>query len=410
MKIFQYFICAIFTLFIFLKSIFFICNYSKIKFSNKKLIKNRVLNEEEKIKNQQIINNKLLIELQKLEYEAKKRRFEKSRELIKNNIKLWKKLQNNNDDDDDDNNDIEDNNYAIKNKEGKLIISCAYALDNAYIFPTLVSMTSLAENAGNNTFYNIYALIDSTFSDGNKKILKSVEKNHTKHCKIIFLNVTDKYKKEKTDKRIKTPAYYRLELPNLLPKVSRIIWMDGDTGVFEDLTELNNIDMKGNYIMGFLDSVPEAIDKFGIKNGVVLCTGVLLMDLDALRKNNMSEKFNKFLNEQREKINQHDQTIINVVCQGKIATLPPKYGMWCFEAKIHALKHNRRQRPWLQYNETEFLYAYYHPAILHYVWPKPYWRRKKPVFNKEWWEYARKSGYYNDIYHKSPKFVKWLRL
>ena len=162
--------------------------------------------------------------------------------------------------------------------------------------------------------------------------------------------------------------------------------------------------------MGFLDSVPEAIDKFGIKNGVVLCTGVLLMDLDALRKNNMSEKFNKFLNEQREKINQHDQTIINVVCQGKIATLPPKYGMWCFEAKIHALKHNRRQRPWLQYNETEFLYAYYHPAILHYVWPKPYWRRKKPVFNKEWWEYARKSGYYNDIYHKSPKFVKWLRL
>ena len=414
MKIFQYFICAIFTLFIFLKSIFFICNYSKIKFSNKKLIKNRVLNEEEKIKNQQIINNKLLIELQKLEYEAKKRRFEKSRELIKNNKKLWKKLQNNNDDDDDDdddnNNDIEHNNNIIKNKEGKLIISCAYALDNAYIFPTLVSMTSLAENAGNNTFYNIYVLIDSNFSDVNKKILKSVEKNHTKHCEIIFLNITNKYKKEKTDKRIKTPSYYRLELPNLLPNVSRIIWLDGDTGVFEDLTELNNINMKGNYIMGFLDSIPEAIDRFGIKNGVVLCAGVLLMDLDALRKNKMSEKFKKFLNKEREKINQHDQTIINVVCQGKIATLPPKYGMWCFEAKIHALKHNRRQRPWLQYNETEFLYAYYHPAILHYVWPKPYWRRKKPVFNKEWWEYARKSGYYNDIYHKSPKFVRWLRL
>ena len=40
--------------------------------------------------------------------------------------------------------------------DGKLIISCAYALDNAYIYPTLVSMTSLAVNAGNNTFYNMH--------------------------------------------------------------------------------------------------------------------------------------------------------------------------------------------------------------------------------------------------------------
>ena len=186
--------------------------------------------------------------------------------------------------------------------------------------------------------------------------------------------------------------------------------MDGDTAVFEDLTELINLDMKGNYIMGFLDSVSEAIDKFGIINSTVLCAGVLLMDLDALRQNNMTQKFEKFLIEQKENINQHDQTIINVVCQGKIAPLPPKYGMWCFEAKIHALKHNNRQRKHLQYNENEFIYAYYHPAILHYVWPKPYWRRKKPVFNKEWWNYAKKTGYLNGIYYKSPKFVRWLLL
>ena len=46
--------------------------------------------------------------------------------------------------------------------------------------------------------------------------------------------------------------------------------MDGDTAVFDDLTELININMKGNYIMGFLDSIPEAIDKFWIINSTVL--------------------------------------------------------------------------------------------------------------------------------------------
>ena len=292
-----------------------------------------------------------------------------------------------------------------KEPKGKLRIACAYALDNAYVYPTLVAMTSLAENAGPNTFYDIYVMINPEFTKANKNILKSVEKKHPKSCEVIFINMGNKFKEADTNQKIPTPAYYRLELHNLLPDVNRIIWMDGDTAVFEDLTELINLDMKGNYIMGFLDSLPDAIERFGVKDATVLCSGVLLMDLDALRKNNMTEKFNKFISENLGKINQHDQTIINVVCQKNIAPLPPKYGIWCFEAEIYAKKHNDRQRPWLRYNQDEFIYAYYHPAILHYVWPKPFWRRQRPVFNDQWWDYARKSGYYEDIYYKSPKWI-----
>ena len=109
-----------------------------------------------------------------------------------------------------------------------------------------------------------------------------------------------------------------------------IIYMDGDTAVFQDLSELIFLDMKGNYILGFLDSAPNALIKYNIKNAVVLCSGVLLMDLAALRKNNITEKFNEFLETNLGNIEQHDQTTINVVCQGKISTLPPKYGMWNF--------------------------------------------------------------------------------
>ena len=42
--------------------------------------------------------------------------------------------------------------------------------------------------------------------------------------------------------------------------------------------------MKGNYIMGFLDDRVNALEKFGITNETVLCSGVLLIDL------NFSEK------------------------------------------------------------------------------------------------------------------------
>ena len=296
-------------------------------------------------------------------------------------------------------------NSNAKTKDGKLRIACAYALDNAYVYPTLVAMTSLAENAGKKTFYDIYVMIDPSFKEENKKVLKSVEIKHPDHCEVIFIDMGSKFKGADTNKKIPTAAYYRLELHNLLPNVNRVIWMDGDTAVFEDLTELITLDMKGNYIMGFLDSIPTAIERFGMKEATVLCSGVLLLDLDALRKNNMTEKFNKFISENLGKINQHDQTVINVVCQGKTAPLPPKYGIWSFEAERYGLQHNQRQWPWLRYDENEFKQAYHHPAILHYVWPKPFWRRQRPIFNNEWWDYAKKSGYYNEVFHNSPKWT-----
>ena len=58
-----------------------------------------------------------------------------------------------------------------------------------------------------------------------------------------------------------------------------------------------------------------------------------------------------------------------------------------------------------KYDTQEFINAYHHPAILHYVWPKPFWRRQRPIFNDEWWKYAKISGYYNDVYNKSPKWI-----
>ena len=362
---------------------------------------NKKKEEEEKKKKEEEKKKKEEEEKKKKEEEKKTKEKEEKNKINKENKQKNKDENLINQIDDEINSE---NNIPV-DKSNKLIIACAYATDNAYVYPTLVAMTSLAENAGKNTFYDIYVMINPEFTAENKKVLKSVQIKHPEHCEVIFLDMGSKFKDEKTNQKITTPTYYRLELHNLLPNVHRIIWMDGDTAVFEDLTELITIDMKDNYIMGFLDSIPEAIERFNIKNATVLCAGVLLMDLDALRKNNMGEKFAKFMKEEKEKINQHDQTIVNVVCQGHIAPLPPKYGIWCFEAEKYALKHNERQRPHLRYNKDEFLKAYYHPAILHYVWPKPFWKRKKPIFNNEWWNYAKISGYYNEVYNKSPKYV-----
>lgn len=275
-------------------------------------------------------------------------------------------------------------------------IPCAYATDNGYIYPTLVSITSLVQNAKDKTFYEIYIMISYDFTEENKKILKSVENKYKKNCKIIFIDMGTKFQGEKITDRVKTPTYYRLELPDLLPNINQIIYMDGDTLIFEDLTELIEIDMKDDYVYGFLDERINALKKFGIENGIYLCAGVLLMNLNALRKNNISEKFIEFLNKERDRIDQNDQTIINVVCQEKIGILPPKYGIWNFPDKPYAQRHNKLQRKNVQYNSDEFVKAYLHPAIVHYVF-KPFGKKKKYLYN-EWWDYAKRTGYYNEIF------------
>ena len=274
------------------------------------------------------------------------------------------------------------------------IIPCVYSTDNSYVYPTLVSITSLLQNA-KKTFYEIYILHNFNLTEEYKNILKSVEKKYPKNCKLIFLDMGNKFQGEKIDERRKVPTYFRLELPNLLPNINKIIYLDGDTLIFEDLTELINIDMKDNYFYGFLDERVNSLLRFGIKNPVVLCCGVLLINLEALRKNNITQKFIEFLNKERERIIQHDQTIINAVCQGKLGALPPKYGIWNFPDKGYAIRHNKIQRPDFKYKIKEFINAYFHPAIVHFVF-KPYGKTKKYLYNK-WWDYAYRTGYYKEI-------------
>ena len=153
----------------------------------------------------------------------------------------------------------------------------------------------------------------------------------------------NKYKELNINNRIKTPTYYRLSLPNLLLDVDRIIWLDGDTLVFEDLKELIKIDMKDSLILGFLDNYPDAIKSFGYENATVICCGVLLMDLIGLRKFGFSKKIEKFISKYHKNLTQHDQTIINVVMQKKIAPLPPKYGIWDWQNLTIAEKHLKLQ-------------------------------------------------------------------
>ncbi len=291
--------------------------------------------------------------------------------------------------------------YNINNIENNTI-PITMALDDGYIYPTVVAITSIMENANKNILYQFYIMHPTKFSIENKNKLISLEKKYKK-CKINLIDMTEdfKFKNASTSQLITTPSYYRLVLPELLPNINKIIYLDGDILVLTDLQEMYNINMENYYFKGFLDITVNGVDNFTLDNDHCICAGVMLINLDELRKDNMVNKMYKFMEENNEKLIQQDQTIINAVCYKKIGILPAKFGMFNFKNIKDLFHFTKNYRYKYKYSQNELKEAYIHPAILHYV-NKPWKRHKKYYKYKLWWEYANKTDYYDEICKEYP--------
>ena len=282
-------------------------------------------------------------------------------------------------------------------------INIAYGLDNKYRYPTLISIISILENSSRYTYYTFYLLVEKfLFKQENKLKFKRLEEKYER-CKIYILELTNENLKNARTNRYPVTAYYRLFLAELLPDVNRIIYLDGDTIIFNDLTEMINLEMNNNIILGFVDNSYEKAKDFGIKTYKYVTSGVLLINLKKMRKENISKKFLDFMDENKDKLDQEDQTIINIVLHGRIDLLPPKYGMWNFMNRELLIAHNCYGNKKLNikaYDEDEIFKAWKLPAILHYVRAKP-WKKKTKYthreFHEKWWDYARKSDEYDNI-------------
>ena len=189
---------------------------------------------------------------------------------------------------------IKKNNVDFNYKLSYVIIPISMSLNNDYIYPTIIAITSILENAYSYTKYDFYILYTSNFLKENKDKLKKLEKKYPNKCSINLINMTNfKFKNAKLSHHIKTiAAYYRLILPELLPNINKIIYLDGDTLTLDDLKEMYDINMDNYYYKGFLDIY---IEEFLPNNNNYICSGVLLINLENLRKDDIINKMYDYM-------------------------------------------------------------------------------------------------------------------
>ena len=196
----------------------------------------------------------------------------------------------------------------------KFNIPIAFSLNNKYVYPLIVSLTSILYNSSPNTFYIFYLLLSPDLQDYKlNKILRLREKYP--NCRMNLIHMGNKYKKYKISYYYSAAVYYRLDLSNLITDVDKLIYLDVDTIAHKDLTEFYNIEMGKNYYMGF-PGVDLAVTEFnGTRN--FINSGVILINLKKLREVNAPILFQEYYNKYGTK--KVDEYLINAVFYDRIA-------------------------------------------------------------------------------------------
>ena len=157
-------------------------------------------------------------------------------------------------------------------------------------------------------------------------------------------------------------AYCRILLPQLLD-VSQLIYLDCDVLVFRDFAELFDVELSpGKMLAAVPDSetltlrddsrtLASAMNVPAV--GCYFNSGVMLLDLGRLRKENFAERALDFLEAQRGRYRFHDQSAINFLLHGRIVELPEHWNRasWRFDEQddndLDCVLHYTRSAPWL---------------------------------------------------------------
>ena len=221
-----------------------------------------------------------------------------------------------------------------------------------------------------------------------EKHKKQIKKYECENVNIEFVDLS--YYIEKVKDKLYTRDYYtnttyfRLFLPELYPQYDKVVYLDSDIIVVGDISELYNVDMGTNLITAAPDDIIQYNKVFQDYAELVVGVakyqhyfnaGVLLMNLDQLRKFKFQEKFLYLLGTVKFSVAQ-DQDYLNRLCKGRTTLISHDWNVMPYvneETKKEDIK------------------------LIHYNFAYKPWHFEDVTYNEYFWKYAQKTEFYDEI-------------
>lgn len=196
-------------------------------------------------------------------------------------------------------------------------------------------MQSILEHTDSRICFHI--LHDETLSIDNKYKLEKVARSGSSIIEFHKIDENDFSVVKNQMSRFTIGTMFRCSLPELLPNLNRIIYLDADLFVNRDIKELWDVDICEYCLAGVADegvdihNYPKILNKYpGIKKESYFNAGVLYMNLKKLREfGNLKKLVVDFLVENPE-AGLPDQDALNVIFHNKVLYLDGCWNQFVF--------------------------------------------------------------------------------
>lgn len=278
-------------------------------------------------------------------------------------------------------------------------VNICCACNEKYAFPLAVCLYSLLVNGNKHRCYDIIVLHSAVSSVALEPVERLAEL--FSNCTIRFVDMMDFREQVKNAEHsyITAETNYRLAiLGELFGRYDRMLYLDCDTVVEDDISRLFDTDLKGNAVGGapgvdirmlrfnkkgfFIDDRPSNIEDYlrnilGIREpDRYFNAGVLLFDLKKCREFTSEHEAVELLN--RRKLMYNDQDVLNVLFADRIYSLDIR---WNYTVNIEhgVVFHDPKIAGFMsEFHREEY-------GIIHYTGGNKPWNDKVPL-----WEHYHK--------------------
>lgn len=252
-----------------------------------------------------------------------------------------------------------------------------FTIDNGYAPFLSVALHSAVRNANPNRRYRAIVLHEHLTQENMDKLSALGSENFPVEFVPMESGleaITDRMSNRLRCDYFTLTIYFRLFIPTMFPQYDKAIYIDSDVVVPGDLAELYDIPLGDNLIGACQDhsvvDVPPLArymeNAVGVDRYQYINSGVLLMNLKALREKQFDRHFLNLLTTYHFDCIAPDQDYLNAICSGKIHYLSPCWDAMPTEGKppmadAKLIHFNLFSKPWcydnIQYADIFWQYA-----------------------------------------------------
>jgi lipopolysaccharide biosynthesis glycosyltransferase len=243
-----------------------------------------------------------------------------------------------------------------------------FAIDKNYVQHFTVAVTSLLEN-NKDLELNVFVIHDITDLSVLDVTIKFIKEKYDLNLQFVSVGNID-FSNFRTTEHYTKSTYFRLLLAKLLPEeIESGLFLDSDLIVNGSIKELAEISLDNKYICAVsevsVDDNVARLNKIGFPVKSYFNAGVILVNLKAWRKENITEKLLSIINKYTAQLDWVDQDVLNMYFANNWFELNKKFNA------IHLIKRLTAA-----------------PVIVHYAsYSKPWHYVDTHPYNYLYWRY-----------------------